>query len=86
MKNRIITVQVMDDKDYLAMDEIFPNIKKEDLKKLLKGIAIACIGPVTSRTVKELGMKVHIQPKEYTILPLAQPISEYFKNKILYPK
>lgn len=35
MKNQIITVQVMDDKDYLAMDEVFPNIKKEDLQNSL---------------------------------------------------
>ena len=42
-------------------------LKKEDLKKLLKGIAIACIGPVTARTAKEWGMKVQIQPKQYTI-------------------
>ncbi len=53
-------------------------LKKEDLKKLLKGIAIACIGPVTARTAKEWGMKVHIQPKEYTIPALTKAIVEYF--------
>ena len=53
-------------------------LKKEDLKKLLKGIAIACIGPITALTAKELGMKVHIQPKEYTILSLAQAIVQFF--------
>src|SRR4030042_321673 len=53
-------------------------LKKEDLKKLLKDIVIASIGPVTSRTAKELGMKVHIQPKQYTVLGLTQAIEEYF--------
>ena len=53
-------------------------LKKGDLKKLLKGIAIACIGPVTARTAKEWGMKVHIQPKEYTIPALTKAIVEYF--------
>ena len=53
-------------------------LKKEDLKKRLKGIAIACIGPVTAKTAKEWGMKVQIQPKQYTIPALARAIVEYF--------
>ena len=51
---------------------------KEVLKNLLKGVAIACIGPITARTVREAGLKVHIQPKEYTIPALTRAIAEYF--------
>jgi len=53
-------------------------LKKEDVKNLLKGGALACIGPVTARTVKEAGLKVHIQPREFTIPGLTQAIVEYF--------
>jgi len=53
-------------------------LKKEDLKNLVKGIAIACIGPVTARTAKERGLKVQIQPKQYTIPALTRAIAEYF--------
>ncbi len=53
-------------------------LKKEDLKELLKGITIACIGPITAQTAESLGMTVHIQPQEYTIPALTQAISEYF--------
>ena len=53
-------------------------LKEEDLKKLLKGIAIACIGPVTAKTAKERGLKVQIQPKQYTISALTQAIAQYF--------
>lgn len=53
-------------------------LKKEDLKKLVKGIAIACIGPVTARTAKEWGLEVQIQPKQYTIPALTRAIAEYF--------
>jgi uroporphyrinogen III methyltransferase/synthase len=56
-------------------------LKKEDLKKLLEGMVIACIGPVTARTAKGWGMKVHIQPKEYTIPALIQAIGKYFSKK-----
>jgi len=55
-------------------------LKGTDLKKALKDIAIACIGPVTARTAKKLGVKVQIQPKEYTIPGLTQAIAHYFAN------
>jgi uroporphyrinogen III methyltransferase/synthase len=57
-------------------------LKGEDLKKLLKNIVIACIGPVTARTVKDWGLKVQIQPKKYTIPALTQAIAEYFAKKL----
>jgi uroporphyrinogen III methyltransferase / synthase len=53
-------------------------LKNEDLQRLLKGIAIACIGPVTTRTAKERGLKVRIQAKQYTIPGLTRAIAEYF--------
>ena len=53
-------------------------LKKGDLKKLLKGVVIGCIGPVTLRTAKGWGMKVQIQPKQYTVPGLTQAIVEYF--------
>lgn len=56
-------------------------LKGEDLKSLLQGILIACIGPVTSKTARQWGMKVQIQPREYTIQGLTRAIIEYFKNK-----
>jgi len=63
-------------------------LKKENLKKLLKGIAIASIGPITSRTAKELGIKVQIQPYRYTIPDLTRAISEYFTfpHPLLLPR
>jgi len=53
-------------------------LKKEDVKNLVEGVAIACIGPVTARTAKERGLKVGIQPKQYTIPALTRAIAEYF--------
>ena len=53
-------------------------LKKEDLKNLVKGVAIACIGPVTAGTAKKRGLKVRIQPKQYTIPALTRAIAEHF--------
>jgi uroporphyrinogen III methyltransferase/synthase len=55
-------------------------LKTENLKKLLKGVTIACIGPVTARTAKEWGWKVQIQPKQYTIPDLSRAIADYYKK------
>jgi uroporphyrinogen III methyltransferase / synthase len=56
-------------------------LKKENMKTYLKGISIACIGPVTARTAQAWGMKVSIQPDEYTLPGLTRAIAEYFERK-----
>jgi len=61
-----------------TVDHFVKLLKKEDLKQLLRKIALACIGPVTAKTAKEWGMKVQIQPKQYTIPGLTQAIADYF--------
>ena len=43
-------------------------------KNLLEEIQLASIGPVTSATLRELGLPVHIEAKEYTIPGLIQAI------------
>ncbi len=53
-------------------------LKKEDWKMLLKGVAVACIGPVTASTAKAWGMSIHIQPEAYTIPALTEAIARYF--------
>jgi uroporphyrinogen III methyltransferase/synthase len=56
-------------------------LKKEELKKLLDGIAVACIGPITARTAKGWGMRVRIRPKEYTIPALTLAIADFFPRQ-----
>jgi len=53
-------------------------LKGVDLKTALKGMTIACIGPVTAKAATKWGMKVRIQPKQYTIPGLTRAIVEYF--------
>lgn len=56
-------------------------LKGEDVKTLMKGVAIACIGPVTAQTVRKARLKVHIQPDEYTIPALARAIERHFHRR-----
>lgn len=57
-------------------------LKEEDLNRILKGIIIASIGPITSQTAKKWGMRVQIQPKQYTIPGLTQAIAKYFGMRL----
>jgi uroporphyrinogen III methyltransferase/synthase len=66
-----------------TVDHFVDLLKDQDLKRLLRGVAIACIGPVTSRSARDRGMTVHIQPREYTIPGLTQAIVEYVQDKDL---
>ncbi len=45
--------------------------------KLLAGVQFASIGPITSGTLLDLGLPVHIEATEYTILGLINAIARY---------
>lgn len=57
-------------------------LEKGNPRNVLRGMAIASIGPVTSKTVREWGLEVHVQPHDYTIPGLAQAIAGYFSPHV----
>lgn len=59
--------------------KVFPKKKIWQYKNKFK---IASIGPITSRTIKDYGLKVDIEAKEYTLEGLAEAIVNFYqKNK-----
>jgi len=46
-----------------------------------KKIPTACIGPITSRSAKEIGLRVVIQPKKSTMSDLIKAIKSYFLSE-----
>jgi uroporphyrinogen III methyltransferase / synthase len=50
----------------------------QDLSKALAGVVIACIGDITATTAADYGLRVEIQPDEFTIPALARSIADYF--------
>ena len=50
----------------------------EDLSGALTGVVIACIGDITAATAADYGLRVKIQPQQFTIPALAQAIADYF--------
>jgi uroporphyrinogen III methyltransferase / synthase len=53
-------------------------IGEERMREALAGIALASIGPVTSDTVRKLGLDVNIEAKESTVPGLVHAIRQYF--------
>jgi uroporphyrinogen-III synthase len=42
--------------------------------KKLDGVRVASIGPITTATARQLGIEVHVEPREYTVAGLIQAI------------
>ena len=51
------------------------------VSELLSGVAIASIGPITSETIRKLGLDVTIEAKESTIPGLVRAIEDHFRGQ-----
>jgi len=51
-------------------------------KQVLKDVAVASIGPVTSTTLRENGISVTVEAKEFTTHGLALALFQYFQEKV----
>ena len=47
---------------------------------MLKGVVVASIGPITSRSCRELGLKVDIEPSEYTLDALTDAVEGFLTS------
>ena len=50
----------------------------DELQKLMSGVAVAAIGPITAKAAENAGLKVDVQPEEFTIPDLVDGIVTYF--------
>jgi uroporphyrinogen III methyltransferase / synthase len=59
----------------------FVNMFKADggrLQEWMKGVAVACIGPITAKTAEKNNFRVSVTPAEYTIESLVEEITRFF--------
>jgi uroporphyrinogen III methyltransferase/synthase len=56
---------------------------ENNLSELLRGVAIASIGPITSETIRKLGLTVTIEAKESTMPGLVRSIEDHFRGATL---
>lgn len=52
---------------------------QDELLKLMNGVKIAAIGPITAKTMTDSGLQVDIQPENYTITAMVDSIIDYFQ-------
>jgi uroporphyrinogen III methyltransferase / synthase len=52
----------------------------DELQRLMSGVAVAAIGPITAKTAESHGLKVDVQPVEYTIPGLVESIVMHFTS------
>lgn len=51
-----------------------------DLRGLLDGVVVACIGEITAHTAARYGLHTHVRPGEATVSALALAVAEYFRR------
>jgi uroporphyrinogen III methyltransferase/synthase len=51
-----------------------------ELPRLLRGVTVACIGPITRATAEGRGLATQIVPEDYTIPALARAIVTHFEH------
>lgn len=52
-----------------------------EIHQLMTGVAVAAIGPITAKTAEKYGLKVDVQPAEFTIPDLVESVVEYFRSQ-----
>jgi len=57
---------------------LFPG---HDLRAVLAGVAVGCIGPVTAATARDLGLQVDVEPAEYTVPAFTTAIVRYLAER-----
>jgi uroporphyrinogen III methyltransferase/synthase len=56
-------------------------LQGQDLKTILNGVAVACIGPITKSTIEEMGGRADVVSREFTIPGLIRAIVDYFERQ-----
>ena len=50
-----------------------------DLRPLLSGVRVACIGKVTAETAAEYGLRADVVPAESNTSALARAVADYYR-------
>ncbi|CAG0959176.1 uroporphyrinogen III methyltransferase / synthase [Geobacteraceae bacterium] len=64
-----------------TVDNLAAILGENRLLHLLEGVTIAAIGPITARSCRELGLEVHIEPREYTLAAMTGALADHFTRR-----
>ena len=57
-------------------------VSQEAMVRLVGSTVIACIGPITAATAREVGLQVHVLAEQNTVAALARAIVAYVANPV----
>jgi uroporphyrinogen III methyltransferase/synthase len=57
-----------------TVDNFFELVRPETIRKHAGRVKLACIGPVTAKTLAGYGLAPDVQPEDYTIPALVQAL------------
>lgn len=63
-----------------TVSNFFSLFEKDAILPLLRGVCVACIGPITAKTAQEHGLEVDVMPSDYTIAGLVGAIRAHFEG------
>jgi uroporphyrinogen III methyltransferase/synthase len=69
----------------LAAAHFIGFFNQDQRRRWLRGVPIASVGPVTSRTVRELGFQVAVQPETYTLPSLVRALVSWTRRRNALP-
>lgn len=65
-----------------TVENLHAILGEREFQRLLAPLAIATIGPITSRSCTKLGLTVAVEPEEYTLHALAKALVAYYSAKL----
>jgi len=69
-------------RNFIAMLEPVTGNEEQEVLSLLKGVKVACIGPITSQTARGLGLRVDVEATVYTIPGLVEALVEAYEKEL----
>ena len=63
-----------------TVDNLAVMLGENRMLRLMQGVAVAAIGPITAKTCREIGLEVHIEPANYTLENMSEEIVKFFNN------
>ncbi len=61
-----------------TVKNLFKTVPEQVIKRIMEKAKVSCIGPVTARTARNMGLKVEIIPDESTVHALVNAIEQSF--------
>ena len=53
---------------------------RSQARRILRGVAVITVGPVTSRTARALGLRVAVEAKPYTVVEMVKAVERHYRH------